>query len=82
MRWVAILLVRIYQRCLRRLVGRRCLYETTCSRYAIAAFRQHGFIAGLRLTRARLASCRLPARAAWAIGDDGRAELLHRSDDR
>ncbi len=82
MRWVAIALVRLYQLCLRRLVGRHCLYETTCSRYAIAAFRAHGFVAGLRLTRARLASCRLPAGAAWAIGEDGRAELLHMSDER
>lgn len=80
MRWAAIALVRFYQLCLRRLVGRRCLYEITCSRYAIAALRAHGFIVGLRLTRARLASCRLPERAAWAIGEDGRAELLHLSD--
>lgn len=82
MRWLAIGLVRLYQICLRRLLGRRCLYETSCSRYAIAAFREHGFIAGLRLTRARLASCRLPVRAAWALDPDGRAELLDVSDRR
>jgi putative component of membrane protein insertase Oxa1/YidC/SpoIIIJ protein YidD len=76
MRWLAIAAVRFYQRFLRRLVGRRCLYSVTCSEYAIAAFRAGGLVLGWRRTRARLRSCRMPARAAWAIGADGRPELV------
>jgi uncharacterized protein len=76
MRWLAILLVRFYQVVVRPLWRRTCLFETTCSCYAVAAFRQHGFLHGLRLVRSRLAACRWPSSLAFTVGADGRPELL------
>lgn len=77
MRWLAIALIRLYQLGLRRFIRRRCLFEPSCSRYALAAFRAHGFRRGLALTRQRLAACRAPAQAAWTLSPHGSARLVH-----
>lgn len=76
MRWLAIGAVLFYQIALRRFLRRTCLFEVTCSRYAINSFRSHGFITGLRLTRERLKNCQAPAAMAWTVDPNGRAELL------
>jgi putative membrane protein insertion efficiency factor len=49
--------VRLYQRFVSPLSGRRCKYEPTCSQYAISAFRAHGLVKGTVLAGWRLARC-------------------------
>lgn len=52
-----ILLVRLYRFWLSPWLGNSCLYEPTCSAYALQAVEQHGALAGSYLTVARLARC-------------------------
>jgi putative membrane protein insertion efficiency factor len=56
-RWVAILLIRIYQLTLSRILPPVCRFEPTCSRYAVAALQKHGFIAGMYLAARRILRC-------------------------
>jgi putative membrane protein insertion efficiency factor len=47
----------VYQRLISPLIGRRCKYEPTCSRYAAEALRSHGVVKGTVLAGWRLARC-------------------------
>jgi putative component of membrane protein insertase Oxa1/YidC/SpoIIIJ protein YidD len=80
MRWLAILTVYLYRlvlrRLLRRLRRRRCLYDESCSTFALRVLRERGFVTGVRQTRARLRSCRLPVSASFVLDEHGRARLL------
>lgn len=49
--------VRLYQWCLKPLLGPRCRYLPTCSDYAIEAVRAHGAIRGSWLALRRLLRC-------------------------
>ncbi|HEX6363156.1 MAG TPA: membrane protein insertion efficiency factor YidD [Albitalea sp.] len=56
-RRVLITLVRLYRFWLSPWLGSSCLYEPTCSAYALEALERHGALAGSYLTVARLARC-------------------------
>src|SRR5438067_13490250 len=49
--------VRFYRFFLSPWLGSHCLYEPTCSAYALQALERHGAVAGTYLTVARLARC-------------------------
>ncbi|MBN8413161.1 membrane protein insertion efficiency factor YidD [Halomonas litopenaei] len=53
-------LVKLYQRIAPRRLRDACLYEPTCSTYAILALRKHGFLKGWSLAARRIMSCRPP----------------------
>lgn len=56
MKYVAIFLIRIYQ----KIPGPwhdYCRYKPTCSNYAIGVFREFGFVKGFYLTVKRLGRC-------------------------
>lgn len=57
-----ILVILVYRVMLSPLVGMHCRFEPTCSRYALAAYREHGAWRGTLLTLRRLARCH-PLRA-------------------
>jgi uncharacterized protein len=56
-RRLLIALVRFYRFFLSPWLGSRCLYEPTCSAYALQALERHGAAAGSYLTVARLLRC-------------------------
>jgi hypothetical protein len=47
----------LYQRFVSPALPRRCKYEPTCSRYALAAIREYGILKGLVLAGWRLLRC-------------------------
>ncbi|HEY3643874.1 MAG TPA: membrane protein insertion efficiency factor YidD [Gammaproteobacteria bacterium] len=57
MRTILILLIQLYRYTLSPLLGVRCRFEPSCSRYAIEALTQHGTLRGSWLTAKRLARC-------------------------
>lgn len=67
MRAFAIAAVRFYQRRLRGLHNRECIYRPSCSHYSIAVFEKYGFITGLRYTYLRIKRCN---GAKYQGGDD------------
>ena len=76
MRWVAILAVLAYRVFIRPLHRRVCLFEESCSAYAIRTLREVGFDLALPMIRARLRACRMPAGACFVLDSDGRARLI------
>jgi uncharacterized protein len=54
---LALLLVRAYQTLVSPLLGPRCKYHPTCSRYAADALREFGLARGLVLASWRLLRC-------------------------
>jgi uncharacterized protein len=54
---LAVLAVRGYQALVSPLLGPRCKYHPSCSRYAIDALREYGFFRGLVLAGWRLLRC-------------------------
>jgi putative membrane protein insertion efficiency factor len=52
-----VLLIRLYQRTLSRLIGNVCRFEPSCSRYAMACIEQHGALRGSLLSIVRLCKC-------------------------
>lgn len=56
-------LVRFYRYFLRPWLGNTCLYEPTCSAYALQALQRHGALAGSALAVHRLWRCR-----PWCAG--------------
>lgn len=54
---LATLAVRGYQALVSPLLGPRCKYYPSCSRYAIDALHEYGFLRGLVLTGWRLLRC-------------------------
>ena len=57
MRYLAIALVRLYQKFISPLTGAHCRYYPTCSHYAITALKKHGFIKGSILSVWRIMRC-------------------------
>ena len=49
--------IRLYQLCLRPLLGPNCRFEPSCSDYALGALRTHGAVRGLRLAGGRVLRC-------------------------
>lgn len=58
MKWLAILLIRIYKIVLSPILGASCRFHPTCSTYGIEALEQYGFIKGSWLIMRRLLRCR------------------------
>jgi hypothetical protein len=52
-----IALITIYQRTIARLLGPRCRFEPSCSRYAAACLADHGALRGSLLSIVRLCKC-------------------------
>lgn len=50
-------LIRLYQYCLRPLLGQNCRFYPSCSDYAKDAVEQHGTWRGLGLSLARIMRC-------------------------
>ena len=57
MRTILILFIQLYRYTLSPLLGVRCRFEPSCSRYAIEALRQHGTLKGGWLAARRLGRC-------------------------
>ena len=57
MKHLAILLVKLYQKCISPLKPPCCRFYPTCSAYAVEAFRKRGFIVGLGLSFWRILRC-------------------------
>ena len=75
MRHVAALPVHAYRLLVSPLLGPRCKYHPTCSRYALDALRAHGVARGLVLAAWRLLRCN-----PWSHGgvDHVRDQMLWR----
>ena len=57
MKHVVALPVHAYRTVVSPLLGRRCKYHPSCSRYALDALREHGVLRGLVLAAWRLLRC-------------------------
>jgi len=57
MRFLATILIRLYQWTLSPLIGPACRFHPTCSQYALEAIQVHGFTRGGLLALRRLARC-------------------------
>lgn len=57
MKYIAIGLIKLYQKCISPLKPNRCRFTPTCSAYAIEAFTKRGFFAALILTVWRILRC-------------------------
>src|ERR1700744_4769094 len=55
--WVALTFVKVYQILIPRSLKRQCIYEPTCSRFAIIVIRRDGLLKGICSTVARLRRC-------------------------
>lgn len=72
--WLLVAPIRLYQWTLSPLLGARCKYHPSCSRYAVGALHEHGPVKGLALGSWRLLRCNpwskggldpVPARGHW-----------------
>lgn len=58
--WLAIALIRGYQRIVSRVLNRRglrCLHYPSCSEYSILAYRKYGFLKATIMTARRYQDC-------------------------
>ncbi|AEB07897.1 protein of unknown function DUF37 [Coriobacterium glomerans PW2] len=62
-RRIATVPIRLYQRGISPLLPDACIYEPSCSRYAIEAIERHGLVRGCWL-----ASCRILRCTPWHAG--------------
>lgn len=62
-RWIALALIRFYQRFISPLTPPSCIYTPTCSQYGYEAIARYGLIKGGWLTIKRIARCH-----PWAHG--------------
>jgi uncharacterized protein len=74
-RHVAALPIHAYRLLVSPLLGPRCKYHPTCSRYALDALREHGAVRGLVLAAWRVLRCN-----PWSHGgvDHARDQTLFR----
>ena len=57
MKWLLIMLIRIYQLVLSPLFGNRCRFHPTCSQYAIESLKAYGMVRGIWLSIRRILRC-------------------------
>lgn len=57
MKWLALKLIRFYQRFISPALPSACIYEPTCSRYTYEAIEIHGFIRGTWMGIKRISRC-------------------------
>ena len=62
-RRAAVQLIRAYRRSIARRLPNRCVFEPSCSRYALTAIQEHGALRGIALGALRLIRCH-----PWAKG--------------
>jgi len=62
-RFLATVPILLYRYLISPLIGRRCKYEPTCSRYAVEAIRRYGILRGFILAGWRLLRCN-----PWSYG--------------
>jgi hypothetical protein len=62
-RWIALALIRFYQRFISPLTPPSCIYTPTCSQYGYEAIARYGFFKGGWLTARRIGRCH-----PWAQG--------------
>ncbi|TAO01577.1 membrane protein insertion efficiency factor YidD [Sodalinema sp.] len=74
---LAILGILIYQGIGRRFYKRTCLFEPTCSRYAVQCFKNHPFKQALNLTRSRLSECQ--GTYSLRLDRQGKVEMITHS---
>ncbi|MBR1935639.1 MAG: membrane protein insertion efficiency factor YidD [Muribaculaceae bacterium] len=56
-KWILILPIRFYQRCISPLTPPVCRFTPSCSHYAVEAIQKHGPIKGTWLAIKRIARC-------------------------
>ncbi|MBP0005489.1 MAG: membrane protein insertion efficiency factor YidD [Cyanobacteria bacterium SBC] len=74
LKYVAILSIRLYQIFGRPLFRRTCIFELTCSNYALAMLKKHGGKQGIQLTRHRLSECR--GNYSLRLNSKGEVEMI------
>jgi uncharacterized protein len=57
MKYLLILMVKVYQWCLSPFLGNCCRFAPSCSAYAVEALKKHGSFKGSWLTLRRLVKC-------------------------
>jgi putative membrane protein insertion efficiency factor len=57
MKWLALMLIRVYQRVLSPLMGPSCRFEPSCSRFTATCIERFGVLQGGWLGAKRLARC-------------------------
>jgi uncharacterized protein len=57
MKHAGIILIRLYQWCIKPLIGETCRFNPSCSEYAAQALTKYGFWRGCWLTCKRLLKC-------------------------
>ncbi|MBR6337332.1 MAG: membrane protein insertion efficiency factor YidD [Ruminococcus sp.] len=57
MKYLAMGLIRLYQRFISPLTGAHCRYYPTCSQYAMQSYKKHGFVKGTILSVRRILRC-------------------------
>lgn len=72
MKALAIAPIRLYQACLSPLLGQRCRYHPSCSRYAVGAIEHHGVARGSVLAAWRVLRCNPWSRGGVDHPDDPR----------
>ena len=57
MKYILIILIKIYQFTISPLIGSNCRFSPTCSNYCIQAIQKHGTFKGLFLSFKRIIKC-------------------------
>ena len=57
MKWVLIVLIKIYMKFISPCIGPHCIYTPTCSQYAMEAIKKYGAIKGTYLACRRILRC-------------------------
>lgn len=57
MKYIALLVIKFYRKCISPLFPAKCKYYPTCSSYAMTAFRRFGFFRGFLLSGWRIMRC-------------------------
>ena len=63
MRYLAELIIKFYRKFISPLFPARCKYYPSCSKYALDAYKMHGFFKGTLLTVWRILRC-----TPWSLG--------------
>lgn len=63
MKYIFMIFIKFYRKCISPLFPPCCKYHPTCSSYALEAFRKHGVLKGFILALRRLLRCN-----PWSMG--------------
>ncbi len=65
MKYIAIILIRVYQITLSRILPRTCRFTPSCSQYAISVLNNHGVLKGSILSFLRILRCHPFCSGGW-----------------